>query len=263
MQNPWVIRAYPELSTYLASFRHYSRSIHAYSGPYLSEQIMTHLELMVTQARNTSRIFRHIHKVKHIETYLPTLRFSHIQDPGITSSNNVKQHLLFKSDSSFKSLFRSAWKFFHFCFKSKHSTFFSSGQYFNNNNDNNNSSSLTLACHPRQPSQHATHSTHNTRLSRHPRQYATHATHARTSPTQARDLCYPHKHATHASTNSTPFLKLEKLCLQESIINFNFRSQKFVKIILQSVSEKIQFAPDQVDINVTYKNPKQTFNLQP
>ena len=39
----------------------------------------------------------------YIEAYLPTLGFRHIQDPGITGSNNVKQHLLFKSGSSFKS----------------------------------------------------------------------------------------------------------------------------------------------------------------
>ena len=49
--------------------------------------------------------FRHIHKVTHIEAYLPTLRFRHIQDPDINGSSNVKQHLLFKSGSSFKLLF--------------------------------------------------------------------------------------------------------------------------------------------------------------
>ena len=54
----------------------------------------------------------------HIEVYLPTLRFRHIQDPGITDSSNVKQHLLFKSGSSFKSLFRSIWNNF-FIFDSK------------------------------------------------------------------------------------------------------------------------------------------------
>ena len=41
----------------------------------------------------------HIHKVTHIEAYLPTLGniFRNIQDSTITGSNNVKQHLLFKS----------------------------------------------------------------------------------------------------------------------------------------------------------------------
>ena len=196
MQNPWVIRAYPELPTYLASFRHCSRSIHAYSGPYLSEQIMTHLELMVTQARNTSCIFRHIHKVKHIETYLPTLRFSHIQDPGITSSNNVKQHLLFKSGSSFKSLFRSAWKFFHFCFKSKHSTFFSSGQYFNII-----IMTITIARHSRQ---HATHASQVSMPHIPPTTQGYHTTHASTQPTPRMLERHPHKYATYATHTSTP-----------------------------------------------------------
>ena len=35
--------------------------------------------------------------------------------------------------------------FFHFCFRSKHSTFFSSGQYFSNSNNNNNSMSHMIA----------------------------------------------------------------------------------------------------------------------
>ena len=114
---------------------------------------------------NVSRIFRHIHKVTHTEAYLPTLGFRLIQDPAITGSSNVKQHLLFKSSSSFKSLSRSC---FH-CFKSKHSTFFSSGYYFNNNNKNDmplpptsyippiHTSMLpTVAHHPHHPCKHAT-----------------------------------------------------------------------------------------------------------
>ena len=70
--------AYSEAETYLARFRYYSRAIHAYSGPYLS------------RSRHISRIFRHIHKGTHIELYLPTLGFRHIQDPGIADSKTCK-----------------------------------------------------------------------------------------------------------------------------------------------------------------------------
>ena len=41
----------------------------------LFEQINTYLELWLIQARSISRIFRHIQKVTHIGTYLPTLGF--------------------------------------------------------------------------------------------------------------------------------------------------------------------------------------------
>ena len=54
---------------------------------------------------------------------MTTLGFRYIQDYGITGSNNVKSHLLFKPGSSFISLFRSIWNVFHFSFKSKRSTF--------------------------------------------------------------------------------------------------------------------------------------------
>ena len=99
----------------------------------LIEQIQTYLELLLIWARIVSLIFRHIHKVTHFEEYLLTLGFRHIQDPGSNvrfkkyGSSNVKKRLLFKSGSSFKSLFRSIWNIFSFYFKSKHSTCFSSG----------------------------------------------------------------------------------------------------------------------------------------
>ena len=44
-------------------------------------------------------------------------RFKQIQDPGIAESNNIKQHLLFKSGFSFKSLFKSIWNIFAFLFQ--------------------------------------------------------------------------------------------------------------------------------------------------
>ena len=78
----------------------------------LIEQIETYLEPWLIWTRNVSRIFRHIHKGTHTEAYLPILGFSHNQDPAIIGSNNVKQHLLFKSGYSFKSLFRSFWNIF-------------------------------------------------------------------------------------------------------------------------------------------------------
>ena len=52
-------------------------------------------------------------------------RFRHIQDPGITGSNNAKQNLLFKSGYSIKNHWSNLFGiFFHFCFKGKHSSFF-------------------------------------------------------------------------------------------------------------------------------------------
>ena len=229
IQNPWLIQPYSEPLTYLDSFRHYSRAIHTYSEPYQSG--FRHIQ--------NSGQFRHF-VLAYSQSYryrgiFATLGFRHIQDPGITGSSNVKEHLLFKSGSSFKSF----GTFSYFCFKINIQIFFS-GQCFNNNNKNNKQHGthastpptpptlLTLARHPRQhathastpptqarhpchPRQHVTHANappapHT--LARYPRKHATYATHASmlaTPPTLARHL---RKHATHASTNSTPFLKL-------------------------------------------------------
>ena len=46
--------------------------------------------------------------------------------------------------------------YFHFGFKSKHSTFFLR-QYFNNNSNNNNNMTPTLTRHPHYPRQHTTY----------------------------------------------------------------------------------------------------------
>ena len=54
-----------------------------------------------------SGIFTKLHKSRHIWVYFS--RFRYIQDPDITSSNNVNQYLCVKSCSSFKSLLRSIW----------------------------------------------------------------------------------------------------------------------------------------------------------
>ena len=48
----------------------------------------------------------------HIRAYCS--RFRHIQDSCITDPNSVKQHRLFKSGFSFKSLSRSIWNIFNF-----------------------------------------------------------------------------------------------------------------------------------------------------
>ena len=118
IQNPWLIQPYSEPLTYLDSFRHYSRAIHTYSEPCLSR----------FRYIQNSGLFRHVmfHVYSGVVTKLQVLR--HICHIGIQAYSgswhyrlsNVKQHLLFKSGSSFKSF----GTFFHFCLKSKHSNFF-------------------------------------------------------------------------------------------------------------------------------------------
>ena len=50
IQNPWLIQKYSDSLTYLASSRHYSRAIHAYSEPYFSR--FRHIK--------NSGLFRHV-----------------------------------------------------------------------------------------------------------------------------------------------------------------------------------------------------------
>ena len=109
------IKSYSELMAYSAIFRtadifsQFQTLLKSNSCIFwtLFEHIQTYLEVWLVKSRNISRIFRHIHKVTHIEAYLPTLGFRHIQDSGITGSSNGKQHLLFKSGPSFQLMFRS------------------------------------------------------------------------------------------------------------------------------------------------------------
>ena len=127
------------------------------------------------------------------------------QDPCIIGPNSVNQHLLFKSGSSFKSLFKSFWNIVPSLFQNQTLKIFSSGYYFNNNNNNN--MPPTLERHSHYSRKHTTHpysrqhvtlTTHAnqhafrastpptpTTLAYHPRKYATHATQASTLPTQA------------------------------------------------------------------------------
>ena len=65
---------------------------------YLGTQSFTHI-LAYSQSYTYRGIF------VHIRTYFSIFR--HIQGPGISGSNNVNQHLLFKAVSSFKSLFKN------------------------------------------------------------------------------------------------------------------------------------------------------------
>ena len=184
--RPWLIQVYSEPWTHLAHFRHYSRSIYEYSMSYLRK--LSYIQ--------NSGLFRHVHaylgifRKLHIGTYLPTLRFTHIQDPGIVDSNNVKKHLLFKSGSSSNHCSDLFGTWFHFCFKSNYSTYLSSGQYFNyDNNNNNNSTPLTLSHHPPHPRKNTIQGTH--------------AIHANLVSTPPASLTLARPHATHSSTSPT------------------------------------------------------------
>ena len=93
----------------------------------LFEQIQACLELWLLYARNVSFMFRDFHKVTHIEGYFLTLKFRYILDPGITCSKckaTLALQVRFLLSNNCSDLFGT---FFHFCFKSKHSTFLSSG----------------------------------------------------------------------------------------------------------------------------------------
>ena len=119
-----------EQLTYLDSFRHYSRAIHAYSEPYLSRfrHIYNSGSFRVVLFHAYSRIFIKLHILRHIFPHWDSYIFRIL----------ASQVLLLNHCSD---LFGT---FFYFCLKSKYSTSFSPGQYFSNNNSNN-------------PRQHVTH----------------------------------------------------------------------------------------------------------
>ena len=110
----------------------------------------------------------------HIRAYCS--RFRHIQDSCITDPNSVKQHRLFKSGFSFKSLSRSIWNIFNFFSKVNIQYFFL--------RDSISVITITIiiAC---QPCQYATE-THYPPHPCHPRQSPTHARTPATLPT----LCH-------------------------------------------------------------------------
>ena len=68
-----------------------------------------------SQKRGISSWATKLHKSRDIWEYFS--RFRYIQDSDITGSDNVNQHLRVKSDSSFKSLFKSIWNIFSFLFQ--------------------------------------------------------------------------------------------------------------------------------------------------
>ena len=107
--------------------------------------------------------------------------------------------------------------FFHFCFKIKHSTFFSR-QYFSNNN-------IIIACHRCCDATH-TNTPPNPltldMLACHPRQCTTYTS---TPPTLAH---YPRQYATHASKNST-FEKISD-CISIKIVFLTVFIIMFIKI---------------------------------
>ena len=83
-KTPWFIQAYlePQTQTYLVIQVLLKSNLCILSA--LFRQIQRYLAIWLIQAINVSRIFRHIHKVTYIETYLRT--FSHISaDSGIFS----------------------------------------------------------------------------------------------------------------------------------------------------------------------------------
>ena len=134
---------------------------------YLATSCFTHF-----QAYSQSYILGYIYRgiLANIRGYFS--RFRHIQNPCIAGPNSVNQHLLLKSGSSFKSIFKSIWNIFSICFKNRHSAFCSSGQYFNNINNNNNNMSSMFACHSCHTKTPLPLPTLN-KLARHPRQYVT------------------------------------------------------------------------------------------
>ena len=220
-QNPRLIQTFSEQQIYLVSFMHvirYSRAIYVCSEPYLGRfkhiqnpGLFRHVMFYVY-----SGVLTKLHISRNICPHSGIFQqFMHIQNLCITGPTCVNQHLLFILGSSFKSLFNSILNIFYFCFKSKHSTFFYSGQYFNSNSNNNNSMPHTLARQPPHPRYHTTHT--NTpltppvlqTLARQPPEHATHTNHtthatsASTLPTPTRLVHQTRKHAIHQHTTHT------------------------------------------------------------
>ena len=172
--------------------------------------------------------FRHIHKVTLIQTCLST--FVHISEdsdifrilvlpvPKTSTCSSSQVLLVFPCSNLFGT-------FFHFCFKSNHSTFFLK--------DSLSITTITIiiSCNMRLLITHTTlttHLTHTTLVSmsptpmsttqptlsrypHHPRNPRLHITHTSMLPTQVRHLRHLRTydtHATHSSTNRMPFFKL-------------------------------------------------------
>ena len=145
----------------------------------------------------------------HIWAYFSGFRY--IQNHDITGSNNVNQHLLFKSGSSFKSLFKSNFLIFvskvniqHFFLQDSITIIITMIIACRSRQHVTHTSMLPkLVPHPHHSRQHATHTSMLPTEAHHSRHSRQHTTHGRSSPTQASH------HVTHVSKNSTPFLKLK------------------------------------------------------
>ena len=118
-------------------FRYYSRAIHAYSEPYLGRFRHNQKSGLIRSVmfHTYSAIFTTLHisrNMSRIRAYFS--RFRHIEDPCITGQSIAcfSSQVLFINHCS-----DPFGTFFLFCFffKSKHSTFFFSGQYFNSNSN--------------------------------------------------------------------------------------------------------------------------------
>ena len=123
----FMYKAYSESMAYSVSgtlFRYYSRAIYAYSEPYLGRfrhiynfGLFRHVMFHAYSGRFTKLHFDYTYRGIFAHIWVCFSRFRHIQDPCITGPNSVNQHLLLKSGSFFKSLFRSIWNIFSFLFQ--------------------------------------------------------------------------------------------------------------------------------------------------
>ena len=140
---------------------------HAYSGIFTKLHISRHIW--------DSDIFRIL--------ALPVQTWNYNTNYNSMVQSNIKQHLLFKSGSSFESLFRSIWNIFSFL-KTLH--------FFLQDSISILRITTIIACNQRYHTTHPTHATHASTtlipptLACHPRKHAAHVTHASTPPTQAR-----------------------------------------------------------------------------
>ena len=120
IQSPRHIQNHRHSFRHVILFRDYSRAIYAYSEPYLGRfryiqipDLFRHIMF-----HSHSRICTKLHLSRNICPHSGIFQqIRHIQDACITGPNSVNQHLLLKSSSSFKSLFKSFWNIYSFLFQ--------------------------------------------------------------------------------------------------------------------------------------------------
>ena len=162
-------------------------------------KIQGYLEPRFIWSHYVSRIFRHIHKVTHNRAYFFTLGLR----PG---QSNIKHYPLFKSGSSFKSLFKSIWNIFFIFVKVSNLHFLLQGSI--------SVATITtiITCNQCQESTHPTNTTHASRPPTPPT--LARYTQARNlsnscymPPTQAHHLCNSCKISTHVIHPGTPLME--------------------------------------------------------